>query len=100
MNDYNHIKASLIRLFHEGDKTINEFLHDLNCNYGYDRAKIYHLVRDVMNCENIPDEISDVLADILTAITGDCSPACIIRFNNEPQDIDELTAYVRSNKWK
>ena len=75
---------------------------------GISRKQAYDVVWEIFRqdaqriIERIPEaEINiDWLGEVETGLTGWCAADCIIRFQGEPEDLDELEAYVRGNEWK
>ncbi|ASY75414.1 hypothetical protein [Pectobacterium polaris] len=76
-------------------------------NSKWNRERIYKFifvyVRSNLS-EKDYDEISeyafDYLGDIESSVIGHCSYDSILKFPDEPENKDELIAYVRGDKWR
>jgi hypothetical protein len=67
---------------------------------GWKRKDIHDLIDDIFKSNQLDENILDELYEFETALIGNCAPECIIRLEGDPEDISDLTAYVRSGKWK
>lgn len=81
---------------------IDDFLDDLKKD-GWRRNDIFKLLQETYAPERnpLPDGASIYLGGVEDSITGYLHPDCIMRFPHENiENIEELTAYVRSAQWK
>ncbi|UOD32858.1 hypothetical protein INH39_15050 [Massilia violaceinigra] len=81
---------------------IDDFLGDLT-KRGWRRNDIFKLLQETYAPARppLPDGASIYLGGVEDSITGYLHPDCIMRFADENiENIEELTAYVRSAQWK
>lgn len=81
---------------------IDDFLRNLK-KRGWRRNDIFQLLQETYTPERlaIPDSASDYIGGVEDSITGYLHRDCIMRFPDENIDnIEELTAYVRSAQWR
>ena len=88
------------------EKLMDEFFEKL-IQFKWNRKKIYNFtfvyIKDNLSdldYNDIPSVAFDYLSDIETSIIGYCSYGSILKIPDEPQNPDELIAYVRGEKWK
>jgi len=86
------------------DSWLHKHVYNLPTIYGWKRKDIYFLIRNLLNysfslTESEVEELNTILYDIETGIIGNCSPTSIIAYRGEPDDIEELTRYVRDFNW-
>ncbi|EBK9380176.1 hypothetical protein GZ449_000985 [Salmonella enterica] len=74
---------------------------------GWNRERIYNFTflyiknnLSDLDYNEIYEAAFDYLGDIESSIIGHCSYDSFLMFPDEPQNKDELIAYVRGEKWK
>jgi len=69
----------------------------------WSRRRLYTLldeiVMEVQNDNKFPENLYDLLTNLLDRLEGNVASEAIIRLNNDPSDQQELSGYVRSLKW-
>jgi hypothetical protein len=106
--DYEAVKTGLIEELRQLRDT--DFIQALNrlCallnkpafDNGWQRRHVYFLLHDLLNhhAQLFPN-FDQLLLDAETAIIGDCAAAAITSFPGEPEEEEELAAYVRGFDW-
>ncbi|MFC2995160.1 hypothetical protein ACFODO_07755 [Acinetobacter sichuanensis] len=76
-------------------------------NLGINRNEMYKAIWDIFQDyyeiltkeQSYFEERFDYLGDIMTALTGDTSKSCILKFKGDPDNVEELAKIVREKKW-
>lgn len=88
------------------EELMDEFFENL-IQSKWNRKRIYNFafeyIKDNLSdsdYNDIPEVAFDYLSDIETSIIGYCSYDSFLKIPDEPQNPNELIAYVRGEKWK
>lgn len=88
------------------EKLIDELLEQM-IQSSWNRKRIYDFIfiytkNNLTDSDYsaIPEVAFDYLNGVETSIIGYCSYDSFLKFPDEPQDPNELIAYVREEKWK
>ncbi|QHT70715.1 hypothetical protein GXP67_30735 [Rhodocytophaga rosea] len=111
--DFQEIKKlvveKLLLMSNSNDEKFNDEIHNWFYSYirnlkllGWRRVHVYSLVSEILSIghETLGDDAVDLLGEYVTGLIGFCAPQSIDRFPEDPQDLNELTSYVRGNKWR
>jgi hypothetical protein len=101
--DFAEVRRTMVELFRAGPAQAEAFDRVFTnlISRGWTRRDVDYLTRDVLGREAALDEAgADDLYEFYTGLIGHCSPTSILRFPGEPEDQEELTAWVRGNKWR
>lgn len=60
---------------------------------------IDEIVHEIKHNSEYSSDLYDLLTNYLDGLEGNVASEAIIRLNNDPIDVGELRAYVRSGKW-
>lgn len=90
----------------DSQKLMDSFFERLICSK-WNRERIYNFTflyiknnLSDLDYKEISEAAFDYLGDIELSIIGHCSYDSFMKFPDEPQNKDELIAYVRGEKWK
>ena len=76
-----------------------KYINNLPFQKKWKRNHIYLLVHELFVSDNTIFDLESILYNVESGIIGECSVDSIIKYPNEPENIDDLSLYVRGFYW-
>ncbi|NSL87709.1 hypothetical protein ECE50_012750 [Chitinophaga sp. Mgbs1] len=75
---------------------------DEGIDAGWGRREVFAVLRDIFehHAAGLSEQVQEELKEFENTITGFCDPVDIYRFPGDPQEVEALSAKVRSNNWR